>query len=213
MFVFLPYAPELIQKDASLCTDWWLGSRTMKRRCPHVVISGLIYERRCRAPTHAQPLTMCLALRPAEHDGRRSIRLLGRRGPAAGTRPSSAGVEVRLRRRTAPAPRAVKRDHRAVSTDDPASARMFGEVYVLCNRSIDSIIVGPLLPPIVRLAMVSATNCPASRTAGRRMDGELHMAHLSKAGHATRKWRARLQASQPRRGFRGSGASPTRRSG
>ena len=68
----------------------------MKRRYPHVVISGLICERRRRTPTHAQPLTLCLALRPTEHDDRRSIRLLGRPGPAAGTRLSSAGVEVRL---------------------------------------------------------------------------------------------------------------------
>ena len=52
-------------------------------------------------------------LRPAEHDDRRSIRLLGRQGPAAGTRPGSAGVEVRLRWCKAPAPRAAKRDHDA----------------------------------------------------------------------------------------------------
>ena len=87
---------------------------------------------------------------------------------------------------------------------------MFGEVYVSCNRSIDSIIVGPLLPPIVRLTMVSATNCPASRTAGRRMDGAPHTAHLSEASHTTRTRRVVLQASRPRRGFRGGGTGPTR---
>ena len=101
----------------------------------------------------------------------------------------------------------------AVSTDDLAPAQMFGEVYVLFNYSIDSIIVGPLLPSTVCLTMVSSTICPASSTAGRRMDGVLHTAHLSEAGHASRKRRALLQASRPRRGFRGSGASPTRRSG
>ena len=85
----------------------------MKRRCPHVVICGLIYGRRCRAPTHAQPLMLGLAPRLAEDDHRRSTRLSGdeARLPALGSAPRA--LKCDSNRRTAPAPRAVKRDHSA----------------------------------------------------------------------------------------------------